>query len=130
MTDTKSDYLSKSLFLRGLQCHKSLYLHKFSFSELRDEIPPSREAIFQSGREIGRFAQELFPGGVEIEYEGYTPLQQLMRTGEEIRKGTEILYEPAFSFDGVFMKADIMRKTDEGSGNLRSQRHYKIRGCT
>lgn len=39
-----STYLSKSLFIRGLQCHKSLYLHKYH-PELKDEVSerPSRE---------------------------------------------------------------------------------------
>jgi len=32
----KTAYLSKSLYTRGLKCHKSLYLHKYR-SELRTE---------------------------------------------------------------------------------------------
>lgn len=67
---TKNDelYLSKSLFIRGLQCHKSLYLHKHH-PELKDEVPPSREALFQSGYEVGLMAQSLFPGGITIPYD-------------------------------------------------------------
>jgi len=59
--------LSKSLFIRGLQCHKSLYLHRY-YPELKDAIPPSREAVFETGAEVGIVAQSLFPGGVNVPY--------------------------------------------------------------
>ena len=57
-----STYLSKSLFIRGLQCHKSLYLHKYH-PELKDEISEEQEAKFQTGINVGIYAQKLFPGG-------------------------------------------------------------------
>lgn len=123
MADFKSDYLSKTLFIKGLQCRKALYLHKFK-PELKDAVPLSRETIFESGREIGRLAQGLFPGGIEIEYDGYSPQEQIDRTRAEIKKGTKILYEPAFSHDGVFFKADIMRKVGD-RWNI-----YEVKGST
>ncbi len=123
MVDLKANYLSKTLFIKGLQCHKALYLHKF-MPELKDEIPLSRENIFESGREIGRLAQNLFPGGVEIEYDGYSPREQIDRTRCEIKKGTKVLYEPAFGHDGVFFKADIMRRVGD-QWNL-----YEVKGST
>jgi len=123
MVDTKADYLSKSLFIEGLQCRKALYLHKFK-PELKDEVTLAREAVFESGREIGRRAQNLFPGGVEIEYDGYSAQEQLDRTRHEIKKGTKVLYEPAFSHDGVFFKADIMRRVGD------SWELYEVKGAT
>ena len=36
--------LSKSTFLRGLQCEKSLWLYKHRY-DLKDEITPQQEAI-------------------------------------------------------------------------------------
>jgi hypothetical protein len=62
-------YLSKTLFLKGLQCHKALYLSKFH-SE-------SQEAIFQSSIGVGILAQGLFPGGQEIPYDGLSKESQL-----------------------------------------------------
>jgi hypothetical protein len=44
--------LSKSLFIRGLQCHKALYLARFR-PELKDPVPPSRELLFEGGFEAG-----------------------------------------------------------------------------
>jgi len=49
MTDkAKRDvsYLSKTLFIKGLQCHKALYLHKYH-PELKDEISPCQRGAFQ-----------------------------------------------------------------------------------
>jgi hypothetical protein len=106
-------YLSKSLFIRGLQCHKSLYLHKYQ-PELRDEVPPEKQALFDSGTEVGILARDLFPGGVEVPYEGLSPREQLDMTVSEIQKGTENIYEATFSYNNVFMKADILHRGRHG----------------
>ncbi|MCI0807404.1 MAG: DUF2779 domain-containing protein, partial [Chloroflexi bacterium] len=60
---TEKHILSKSTFLRGLQCHKSLYLNRYR-RDLRDPIGPELQAVFATGREVGELARGLFPGGV------------------------------------------------------------------
>lgn len=109
----ESFYLSKSLFIRGLQCHKSLYLHKY-YPELKDEVTESQEAIFQIGYEVGDYAKSLFPGGTEIVYEDNNYDEQLELTRAEIEKGTATIYEAAFSYDNIFIKADILHKGNDG----------------
>ena len=52
--------LSKSTFIRGLQCEKSLFLYKHHY-KLKDPISPSLQSIFDQGTSIGLLAQELFP---------------------------------------------------------------------
>ncbi|HME45216.1 MAG TPA: DUF2779 domain-containing protein [Syntrophorhabdales bacterium] len=106
-------YLSKSLFIRGLQCHKSLYLDRYQ-PELKDEVSEEKQAIFDSGIEVGKLARDLFPGGVEVPYEGLSLQEQLDMTAAEIQKGTQTIYEAAFSYDNVFMKADILHKGKGG----------------
>ncbi len=103
----KTVYLSKSLYTRGLQCHKSLYLHKFR-PELRGEPTPELEALWKSGHEVGDFAHMLFPGGAIVPFDGLTKEEQLAKTREEIDRGTKAIYEATFSFDDVFVKADII----------------------
>lgn len=100
-------YLSKSLFIRGRQCHKSLWLQK-KRTELKDEISEAQQAIFQSGTDVGILAQQLFPGGIEIPYDGLTHQQQIGQTRNEIENGTETIYEATFLNDGIFVKADIL----------------------
>ena len=68
--------LSKSLFIRGLQCYKFLYLDRYN-PELKDPISESQQRVFDSGAEVGILAQNLFPGGVEITYEGSTHEEQI-----------------------------------------------------
>jgi len=116
MSDTiKKDvaYLSKTLFIKGLQCHKALYLHKYH-PELKDDISAATEALFSSGRDVGVFAQKLFPGGVEIPYEGFSLSDQIRMTQSEIKKGTATIYEAAFGYKGAFCKVDILHKGSKG----------------
>jgi len=116
MAKTKKNgpvYLSKTLFLKGLQCHKALYLSKFH-SELRDELSESQEAIFQSGTQLGILAQGLFPGGREIPYEGLSKESQLKLTDEKIAEGIRTLYEATFRYSDIFVKADIINKGRKG----------------
>jgi hypothetical protein len=120
----KSDaYLSKTLFIRGLQCHKSLYLHKYH-PDLKDEVSEQQEASFQIGRDVGVYAQNLFPNGVEILFDDVTLTDQLSRTTKEIENGTAVIYEAAFSFDNIFVKVDILRK-HEGRWEI-----YEVKNST
>lgn len=105
--------LSKSKFVQGLQCHKALYL-QVHHPELADPVPPSREAAFQAGTEVGKLAQGLFPGGVLIPYEADDHDGQIARTKAAMEKGAEVLYEAAFSYDGVFVKVDILKPGKSG----------------
>jgi len=105
--------LSKSRFVRGLQCHKALYLQMHS-PELVDPVSPSQEAVFQAGFEVGELAQGLFPGGAFIPYDAGDYDGQIARTKAEMDKGTKVLYEAAFSYDGVFVKVDILRRGPDG----------------
>ena len=50
--------LSKSTFIRGVQCEKSLYLNKHA-RNLRDEISPEQMAVFSQGTNVGELAQRL-----------------------------------------------------------------------
>lgn len=115
MTNDKqaNTYLSKSLFIRGLQCPKSLYLHKFH-PELKDAISDAQEALFQSGFEVGDYAKRLFPGGTEIVYKKNNYDEQVELTRSDIEKGTTTIYEAAFSYDNIFIKADILHKGKAG----------------
>lgn len=119
----KSTYLSKSLFIRGRQCHKSLWLYK-KRPELRDEISDAQQAIFQSGTDVGVLAQQLFPGGVEIPFEGLSHQQQVELTQAEISRGTKTIYEATFLSDGIFVKADILHC------GARGWEIYEVKGST
>jgi hypothetical protein len=113
MTAYAKTFLSKSRYIRGLQCQKSLHLYTYH-PELRDEISEDQQAVFDTGTDVGILARSLFPGGEEIPYDGLSLSEQIEATAYEISKGTPILYEAAFNANGIFIKADIMRKGDDG----------------
>jgi len=106
-------YLSKSLYIKGLQCHKALWLQKYK-PELKDEVPESLQAVFDSGTNVGILAQELFPGGLLVPYEGLTHQEQIEATRKAINDGMETIYEAAFSHNDIFIKADIIHKGTAG----------------
>jgi hypothetical protein len=99
--------LSKSLILKGLQCPKALWLTK---NPPAFPLParPDLQARFDLGTKVGILAQQLFPGGGEVPYEGLTFAQQLARTRELIAGGAKVIYEASFSFSAVFVKVDIL----------------------
>jgi hypothetical protein len=100
--------LSKSSFIKGMQCQKALYLDKYH-KELKDEISTQQEAIFSQGTKVGELARQLFPGGINCVLESQYNFQEAVnRTAIEIAKGTKIIYEAAFQFDEVLVTADIL----------------------
>ncbi|MDA8429376.1 MAG: DUF2779 domain-containing protein [Geobacteraceae bacterium] len=108
-----SSYLSKSLYIRGRQCHKSLWLHKHS-PELKDEVSESQDALFATGFAVGDLAQELFPGGVEVPYDGLSHDEQVERTRTLMAERTATIYEATFLHDAIFVKADILHHGPRG----------------
>ena len=116
-------YLSKSLYTRGLQCHKSLYLDRHR-PALRAEPGPELQALWAAGREVGEFAQLLFPGGATVPFDGLAKEEQLTRTLEAIDGGARAVYEATFSHDDVFVKADIIVR-DGGYWDL-----YEVKSAT
>ena len=63
-------FLSKSTFLKGLQCEKALYLYKHHYN-LKDKITAQKQAIFNQGNAVGELAQDLFTGGVDASPSSY-----------------------------------------------------------
>ena len=103
-----SHLLSKSSYIKGLQCEKHLYLYKYHYEEM-DELSDMQKAIFQRGTNVGELAQKLFPGG----YNASPPSVYLYdkcveQTRLQIEKGTEIIYEAGFNYDGVLAITDII----------------------
>lgn len=109
----KSKSLSKSQFIRGLQCHKSLWLYKNN-PDLRGQPDASLQAIFDQGTNVGVLAQKLFPGGTEIEFEGTSFDEKIAKTKELVESGVKTIYEATFKYDDVLVMVDILHKGRRG----------------
>jgi hypothetical protein len=92
-----------------MQCPKALYLAK---NPPVFEFPPQPhvEAKFQTGNQVGILAQQLFPGGTEVPFDGLSVPEQIAQTWQLIDAGEQVIYEASFAFDGIFVKVDILVK--------------------
>ena len=68
--------LSKTLYIRGLQCKKSLWLKKHKSRVL---TPPDKQQqeLFDEGHKFGNLVYRLFPNGKEIVFKGTTFQQKI-----------------------------------------------------
>lgn len=105
-----SHKISKSRYLKGLQCRKLLWLavHEPEAEELKPDI--MAEHRFATGRKVGALARDRFPGGVLVE--NTNDFQKWLKaTSDAIRDGEHVIYEAAFSNNNVFVAVDILRKS-------------------
>ena len=83
--------LSKSTFIRGTQCEKSLYLYKHHY-QLKDPTPSSLQAVFDQGTNIGLLAQSLFPNGVDASpVNHFNMVESVEKTRDFIFQGQTII---------------------------------------
>ena len=105
--------LSKSQFIRGLQCQKSLWLYRHR-SDLRTEPDEAQQAVFASGTNVGVLAQQLFPGGEEIIFDFRKIRENVQRTKDLIGAGVATIYEASFIHDDVLVMVDILHEGEDG----------------
>lgn len=105
--------LSKSQFIRGLQCHKSLWLYK-NRPDLRGEPGATLQALFDEGTYIGELAQGLFSGGEAIRFEEGSFEEKIEKTQKLIDSGVKTIYEATFQYDDVLVMVDILHKGKGG----------------
>ncbi len=105
----KKPVLSKSTFIKGLQCRKALYLYKNRYF-LRDPLSAEQRAKFVRGTNVGIYARELFPGGVDASPKTHFQMaKSVEKTRVLIMEGkTDVIYEAAFSYDDVVVALDIL----------------------
>lgn len=104
--------LSKSLYIRGLQCEKSLWFKKKK-PEVLQAPDDGAQAVFDTGTSVGELACELFGGGERIEYTGDFG-SQMAKTKGLMGHGAKVIYEATFCFDGILVMVDILRIGKDG----------------
>jgi hypothetical protein len=103
--------LSKSQYIRGLQCPKSLWLYK-KRPQLR-VVSKKSESMFESGISVGDLAKKLFEGGVLIEFDENNFEGMIKKTKELIANETQVIYEATFKEKNIFAMADILVKNGD-----------------
>ncbi|MBF0556916.1 MAG: DUF2779 domain-containing protein, partial [Nitrospirae bacterium] len=103
-----NSYLSKSLYMNGLKCHKALYLQKYH-AALKNPITEDQQMLFNNAEEVNEAARLLFPGGVLMNNNGNLSIPyQINDTARKIKRGTPAIFEGSFSFNDVFTRVDIL----------------------
>ncbi|MFH0897115.1 MAG: DUF2779 domain-containing protein, partial [Candidatus Bathyarchaeota archaeon] len=100
--------LSKSRFMAGVQCHKRLFLECYN-NDLADPVDAGRQAILDSGTDVGILARSLYSGGILIDAD-FMHFREALKTTKEAlaRKELSPLYEAAFQYDDVRTRVDIL----------------------
>lgn len=105
--------ISKSSFIRGLQCLKSLYLHK-KRPFLRDKLNAETKAKYKRGHYVGNYAWEIFPNGLDCSPSSPRSYKKAaIKTQESIENGIETIYEAVFSNQNTMAIIDILKKNGD-----------------
>ncbi|NUQ82483.1 MAG: DUF2779 domain-containing protein [Bacteroidetes bacterium] len=103
-------FLTKSRFKIGLECPDKLYFvhhaDQFPSQKLDDEF---LLALAEGGYQVGELAKLKFAGGTEITDPGH--LKPVETTQALLAAGDCTLYEAAFRFKNLFIRADVIVKT-------------------
>ena len=109
-----SHLLSKSSFIRGVQCEKHLYLYKYHYKEM-DQLSEMQKAIFKRGTDVGKLAQQLFPSGIDASPKSqFEYAKAVKHTKELLVKKQNVIYEASFNYSDVLAVADIVVQEKSG----------------
>ena len=103
--------LSKSRFMSGLQCHKRLYLELYD-TDLAGSGDESTQSAFDTGHRVGTLARDRYPKGRLISHDHLQHAHAELATRSALgNPAVPAIYEAAFSFDRVGVRADILART-------------------
>ena len=101
--------LSKSTYIKGLQCEKALYMQK-KHPYLRDKLSIEQRAKFQRGTDVGVLAHEVFPGGIDMSPNA--PSQFPKKAAETLANlrnpEVKVMYEAVFQYNDTLIMLDIL----------------------
>ena len=108
-------YLSKSKYCGLWQCPKIAWMRKYKPDEV--EVDGSVVSRMEAGNVVGDLAMGLFGDFVEVTaYDGdkLDLSKMIADTKVEMDKGTEIICEASFQYNGLYCAVDILKKENEG----------------
>lgn len=114
--------ISKSKYVAGLQCPKLLWTH-YNDAGLIPDPDDARQAIFDTGHEVGELAQTLHPDGVEVEYG--RDLAETVRHTRELLPRRIPIFEASFEVDGCYCRADLLIPVGDDAWDL-----YEVKSAT
>lgn len=124
-------YLSKSIYVSVWDCPKKAWINKYHPEWV--VISEDQQARFDTGHEVGDIAQGLFGPFVDVtaykEDGSLNKSQMIKNTADEMARGTDVICEAAFSYEGLYCAVDLLRRDDENGGwavyEVKSSTHLK-----
>jgi len=101
--------LSKSTYIKGLQCEKALYMQK-KHPYLRDKLSIEQRAKFQRGTDVGLLAHEVFPGGIDMSPNAPSQFpKKALETWDNLSNpNVNVMYEAVFQYNDTLIMLDIL----------------------
>ena len=101
--------LSKSTYIKGLQCEKALYMQK-RHPYLRDKLSIEQRAKFQRGTDVGVLAHEVFPGGIDMSPNSPSQFpKKAQETWDNLSNpSVNVMYEAVFQYNDTLIMLDIL----------------------
>lgn len=111
-----SFFITKTGFISYIQCKKKLYF-QINKPELASSMGKTEQLIIEESNKVGRLAREYFSNGKLIEQ---VKKQQSLQATQELINSSKFkaFYEAAFEYNGIFIRADILLKTENNSFEL------------
>lgn len=106
--------LSKSTYIKGLQCEKALYMTK-KHPYLRDKLSIEKRAKFQRGTDVGILAHEYFPGGINMAPNSPSQFpKRVKETMENLQNPmVNVMYEAVFQHNDTLIMVDLLVRDGE-----------------
>jgi vacuolar-type H+-ATPase catalytic subunit A/Vma1 len=98
-------FLSKSKYLKGIQCPKLLW-YQYNAKDKLPEVDKRTQSIFDQGHEVGELAKKLFPNGIEVEWE--LSYEEVIKRSQELLKEGKPLFEAGFLFNRTYARVDVL----------------------
>ena len=105
--------LTKSKFIQGKQCIKSLWLQTHKDRGLSEPDRISEQTL-AAGTELGIKAQALFANGQDVSKMASSNDDRTKITSDLISSGTKTIYEATFQSGGVLVMVDVLHSGSEG----------------
>ncbi len=117
--------LSKSKYIRGLQCDRALWLDVFNPRLARYTAEQMRR--FDRGRDFEYAFKSTFPDGIDLSAELKRNVDAYpARTAELLDKGDGVaLFEAGFLYDDVLVLADVVHQNTDGTLDI-----YEVKSGT
>ena len=98
--------ITKSDFLRHLQCYKYLWLYKNRKDLIPRDVESEMERAFDDGYEVEECASLLFPNGVDAKDDNID--RAISKTNNLVAAKTLAIFQPTFTVNNLFCRSDII----------------------